>query len=94
MAQKPRPAQEYPASEDLSFEEFRRIIAEKLQVEEEKVQREASFLEDLMADSIQLVELMLHLEEEGLSIPLEEAWELQTVGDAYRLCREHAVSGG
>jgi len=39
MAQKPRPAQADPAPEGLSFEEFRRIIAEKLQVDEAKVQR-------------------------------------------------------
>ena len=94
MDQDTRPAQEQSAQTSLSFEEFRRIIAEKLQVDETQVRREASFVEDLRADSIQLVELMLHLEEEGMSIPLEEAWEVQTVDDAYRLCREHAPTGG
>ena len=88
-----RPDQEHPAQEDLSFETFRHLIAEKLQVDEAMVKQEASFVEDLRADSIQLVELMLHLEEEGVGIPLEEAWEVQTVGDAYRLCREHAIAG-
>jgi acyl carrier protein len=67
------------------FEEFRRIIADQLQVDESQVTPEASFLNDLFADSIQLVEMMLRLEEMGVSIPLESAWEVETVGDAYRL---------
>ena len=50
--------------------------------------REASFVDDLLADSIQLVELMLHMEEMGIRIPMEAAWEVKTVGDAYRLYRE------
>ena len=93
MDQKPRPDPEQPVQEDLSFEAFRHLIAEQLQVDEAQVKQEASLVEDLRADSIQLVELMLHLEEEGMGIPLEEAWEVQTVGDAYRLCREHAIAG-
>jgi acyl carrier protein len=93
MDQEPRRDQENPAQADLPFEEFRRLIAEQLQVDEAQVKQQASFVEDLRADSIQLVELMLHLEEEGMGIPLEEAWEVQTVGDAYRLCREHAIDG-
>nr|HID13368.1 acyl carrier protein [Anaerolineae bacterium] len=76
----------------MPFEEFRRIIAQELQVEEGKVVREASFIDDLLADSIQLVELMLRMEEMGIGIPVEAAWEVDTVGDAYRLYKEHAVS--
>ena len=76
----------------IPFEEFKRIIAEELQVEEGKVAREASFIDDLLADSIQMVELMLRMEEMGISIPIETAWEVETVGDAYRLYKEHAVS--
>jgi acyl carrier protein len=75
----------------VSFEEFRRIVAEKLQIDEEIVVPEASFLNDLYADSIQLVDMMLQLEEMGIHIPLETAWEVETVGDAYRLYKE-AVS--
>jgi acyl carrier protein len=67
------------------FDEFRRIIADHLQVEEARVARDASFLDDLFADSIQLVEMMLRLEEMGVQIPLESAWEVETVGDAYQL---------
>lgn len=77
-----------PGSFPVSFEEFRQLIARELQVDEEKVVPEASFVEDLLADSIRLVELMLRLEDQGVQIPLEAAWEIRTVGDAYRLYRE------
>lgn len=73
----------------ISFEEFRRIIAEELSIEESKIAPESSFIRDLLADSIQLVELMLRLEEMGVDIPVDAAWEVETVGDAYRLYTEH-----
>jgi acyl carrier protein len=76
----------------VSFDEFTEIIAQELQVDESKVVREASFTEDLLADSIQLVNMMLRLEEQGVSIPVEAAWEVETVGDAYRVYREHVAS--
>jgi len=72
----------------ITFEEFRRIVAEELDVDESKVSPEASFVEDLMADSIQLVEMMLSLEERGILIPIEAAWQVRTVRDAYRLYAE------
>ena len=72
----------------ITFGEFRRIVAEELDVDESKVSPEASFVEDLMADSIQLVEMMLNLEERGILIPIEMAWQVRTVGDAYRLYAE------
>ena len=80
-----------PGKDPIPFEEFQNIVAEELQVEQGKVVREASFVDDLLADSIQLVELMLHMEEMGISIPMEAAWEVETVGDAYRLYREQAA---
>ncbi|MGD2104082.1 MAG: acyl carrier protein [Anaerolineae bacterium] len=83
---------ETPSDSPVSFEAFRTIIAEQLQVEEAKVVREASFVEDLLADSIQLVEMMLHMEEMGIEIPIESAWEIKTVGDAYQLYRQSATS--
>ena len=79
-----------PDRERIPFEEFRRIIAQELQIEESQVVGDASFVEDLMADSIKLVEMMLRMEEMGVAIPLESAWEVQTVGDAYRVYSEHA----
>ncbi len=81
-----------PERTPMTFQEFRRIIARELQVEEHKVVHEASFMEDLSADSIQLVSLMLRMEELGIGIPLEAAWEVETVGDAYQLYRENVGS--
>lgn len=72
----------------ITFEEFRRIIAEELDVDESQVVPEASFVEDLLADSIRLVEMMLRLEEMGITIPVDVAWEVRTVGDAYRFYAE------
>jgi acyl carrier protein len=78
------------AGEPISFEEFRRLIAQELQVEESQVTPEASFVQDLFADSIRLVELLMRLEEAGVEIPIEGAWNVETVGDAYRLYSSHA----
>jgi len=75
----------------ITFEEFKHLLADVLQVEETKVVPEASFVSDLMVDSIKLVELMLGLEENGINIPIESAWDVQTVGDAYRVYQESAA---
>jgi acyl carrier protein len=80
-----------PHDDPIPFDAFRRIIAQELQVEESKVVREASFLDDLFADSIQLVDLMLRMDEMGINIPLDAAWEVNTVGDAYRLYTEQTA---
>ena len=77
--------------EHVTFEVFRTAIAEELQVDEEKVVPEASFVEDLFADSLQLLRLMLRLEEMGINVPIEKAWQIQTVGDAYRLVESQAT---
>ncbi len=59
------------------------IIVEKLGVEENEVTLEASFTNDLGADSLDTVELIMEFEKEfGLSIPDEEAEKITTVGDA------------
>ena len=59
------------------------IIAEELGVEREKLTAEASFMEDLGADSLDTVELVMAFEKEfDLDIPDEEAEKLRTVGDA------------
>jgi acyl carrier protein len=77
----------------ISFEDFRRLIAQELQVDEDRVVPEASFVQDLYADSVRLVELLLYLEEQGIAIPFEEAWGVETVDDAYRLYTKHAAGG-
>lgn len=52
----------------MTFEEFRRLLAEELDADESKLSPEAYFVEDLMVDSIQLVEMMLSLEERGIQL--------------------------
>ncbi len=78
-----------PQGHKLTFQEFRSIIARELEIDEEKVVPEASFFDDLCVDSIRMVDMMLRLEELGISIPLEVAWQIETVEDAYRYCTEH-----
>jgi acyl carrier protein len=75
----------------IPLEEFRRVIVQELQMEEGKIVREASLVNDLHADSIQLVDLMLRMEEMGIEIPIEAAWDIETVGDAYQVYRQHVV---
>jgi acyl carrier protein len=70
------------------------IIINELGVEAEKVTPEASFVEDLGADSLDTVELVMAFEEEfGMEIPDEEAEKLQTVGDAINYITSHAQQG-
>jgi len=67
------------------------IIINELGVEAEKVTPEASFVEDLGADSLDTVELVMAFEEEfGMEIPDEEAEKLQTVRDAVNYIQQHA----
>jgi len=69
------------------------IIVNELGVEAEKVTLEASFVEDLGADSLDTVELVMAFEEEfGLDIPDEEAEQMGTVGEAIRYIQEHSES--
>jgi len=65
------------------------IIAEELGVEREKLTNEASFMEDLGADSLDTVELVMAFEKEfDIDIPDEEAEKLRTVGDALKYLHE------
>jgi acyl carrier protein len=69
---------------EANFEKFRSIIAEQLGVDVEKVTPEASFTENLEADSLDLVELIMAFEEEyGMEISDEDAQKLKTVGEAW-----------
>ncbi len=67
----------------------RDIIVNELGVEPAKVTREASFVEDLGADSLDTVELVMAFEEEfGIEIPDEDAEKMETVGDAIKYLEE------
>ncbi|MFN2463763.1 MAG: acyl carrier protein [Candidatus Dormibacteria bacterium] len=66
------------------FEQFRTLIAEQLDVERDSVTAEKAFIEDLSADSLDVVELVMLLEESyGFSITDDEAEKLGTVGEAW-----------
>lgn len=68
---------------DEIMDKVRAVIVDQLGVEEDDVVEDASFVDDLGADSLDIVELVMALEEEfGISIPDEEAESIKTVGDA------------
>ena len=70
-------------------EKITEIIVEQLGVKPEEVTAEASFIDDLGADSLDTVELVMALEEEfGIEIPDEDAEKIQTVGDAIKYITE------
>ncbi len=67
------------------------IIVDKLGVEESEVNNEASFTNDLGADSLDTVELIMEFEKEfNIAIPDDQAENIQTVGDAVTYIEEHA----
>lgn len=69
-------------AEDI-FAKVKEIIVDRLGVDEDKVTPEATFRDDLDADSLDVVELVMELEDEfGLQFPDEDAEKIQTVGDA------------
>jgi acyl carrier protein len=72
-------------------ERVKKIVAEQLGVKEDEVTNSASFVEDLGADSLDTVELVMALEEEfDLEIPDEDAEKIQTVNDAIEYITEHS----
>lgn len=65
------------------FEKMKKLIAERLEIDEKEIKLESSFREDLGADSLDTYELVYAIENElGISIPDEKANEFETVGDA------------
>lgn len=70
---------------------LKKIVAEQLGVDEDRIIPTARFSEDLNADSLDLVEMIMSLEEEfGVEIPDEEAEKILTVGDALSYIDAHA----
>lgn len=66
-----------------TFDRVKKIVVDRLDVEEDKVTLEASFKDDLEADSLDVVELVMELEDEfDMEIADEEAEKIQTVADA------------
>jgi acyl carrier protein len=73
-----------------TLEKVKEIIVERLSVDEKDVTEEASFIDDLGADSLDTVELVMALEEEfSMEIPDEEAEKIITVGDAVKYIESH-----
>lgn len=69
---------------DELFQKIQKLIADKLEIDESKITLDASFRQDLGADSLDTYELVYAIEEEmGVSIPDEKANEFETVRDAY-----------
>jgi acyl carrier protein len=82
--------EEPDVTEGTTFERLKKIIVEQLGVDEEEVTPQASFVEDLNADSLDLVELIMSLEEEfGMEISDEDAEKIQKVQDAVEYIEEH-----
>ncbi len=71
------------------FDKVKAIIVDQLSVEDEEVTMESTFVDDLGADSLDIVELVMALEEEfDMEIPDEDAEKIRTVGDAVKYIEE------
>ena len=72
------------------FEKIKEIIADKLSVDPESITLEASFIDDLNADSLDIVELIMSLEDElEMEIPDEDVEGFKTVGDVVNYVKAH-----
>ena len=79
------------AKKENTFELVKRIVKENLKVEDEStITMEAGFIDDLKADSLDIVEVIMAFETEfGVEIPDEDAEKILTIGDAVRYIDEH-----
>jgi acyl carrier protein len=79
-----------PMEHEEIYEKVKEVIVEQLNVEEDDVTEDAAFVDDLGADSLDIVELVMALEEQfGVSIPDEQAEKIKTVGDAVGFITEN-----
>ena len=75
----------------MEFERVKNVIVDQLSVDADEVTLEASFVDDLGADSLDVVELIMGLETEfDIEIPDEDAEKISTVGDAVDYIKSHA----
>ena len=76
----------------MEFEKLKEIIADVLNVDEDEITMDTTFVDDLGADSLDLFELVMALEDEyNLEIPAEELNELNTVGDVIEYLKDRGV---
>ena len=77
----------------MEFEKLKKIIVEVLNVEEDDIKMETTFIDDLGADSLDVFQIIMGLEEEfDIEIPNEEAEKIVTVGDAVEQIK-NAING-
>ena len=75
----------------MEFERVKNVIVDQLSVDADEVTLEASFVDDLGADSLDVVEIIMVLETEfDIEIPDEDAEKISTVGDAVEYIKSHA----
>jgi len=77
--------------EPLSFAAFQAMVADLLDVDVARLIPDAYFITDLGVDSLRLADLLLRLEDLGVEVSPDLAWEVQTVGDAYRVYQAQAA---
>jgi len=77
--------------ENQAFEQVKKVVVEQLGVSDSEIKRESSFVDDLGADSLDTVELVMALEEAfGTEIPDEDAEKIKTVGDTVSYVMSHS----
>ena len=76
----------------MEFEKLQKIIAEVLNIDTDKITMESTFVDDLGADSLDIVELIMALEEEfDIEIPDSDAEKVVTVGDVVEYIKDHVA---
>lgn len=74
-----------------TFDKVKAVVKDKLNVEESKITETSAFVDDLGADSLDVVEFVMQIEKEfDITIPDEEAGKMRTVGDAVKFIEAHA----